>query len=128
MSEKKHNYDHHHPNSTHIKKQQHWLSTTEETRDDGGGGVGTPLHQSSTDRRRSQKWLWDLTVGSLRLCVTGWQGVKRKTKIYIERGREEGIKREKERVALFFFAEHIDTPFVSLAHSNLHTQYAAAVW
>lgn len=27
-----------------------------------------------------------------------------------------------------FFAEHIDTPFVSLAHSNLHTQYAAAVW
>lgn len=94
----------------------------------GVGGVGAPLHQSSTDRRRGQKWLWDLTVGSLRLCVTGWQGVKRKTKIYVERGREEGIKREKERVALFFFAEHIDTPFVSLAHSNLHTQYAAAVW
>lgn len=26
------------------------------------------------------------------------------------------------------FLLSVDTPFVSLAHSNLHTQYAAAVW
>lgn len=86
------------PNSPHIKKQQHWLSTTEETGDDGGGGGGDTspsiLHRQETES--------EMAVGSLRLCVTGWQGVKRKTKIYIERGREEGIKREKERVALFF--------------------------
>lgn len=80
---------------------------------------------SSADRRRSQKWA--SAVGSLHLC--DWYGVgeeRRGKQRYIERGREDRSKRE--RSGWPFFAEHIDTPFVSLAHSNLHTQYAAAVW
>lgn len=43
------------------------------------------------------------------------------------RGREQGNIREGKELDGPFL-QSIDTPFVSLAHSNLHTQYAAAVW
>lgn len=123
MSEKKPENDGHLPpppplpRTPHFKKQQHWLSTTEVTGDDGGpprAGGG------------SQKWA--SAVGSLHLC--GWYGAGEEggggQQRYIERGGEDRSKRG--RSGWPFFAEHIDTPFVSLAHSNLHTQYAAAVW
>lgn len=115
MSEKKNAGHPPLPRTPHFKKQQHWLSTTEVTGDDGGPpqtGHGV----------RNGRRLWDLYI-----CVTGTGGRGGRGKQrYIERGGEDGSNRE--RSGWPFFAEHIDTPFVSLAHSNLHTQYAAAVW
>lgn len=43
-------------------------------------------------------------------------------------GRERGGETGKGKELDGPFLQSIDTPFVSLAHSNLHTQYAAAVW
>lgn len=40
---------------------------------------------------------------------------------------EEGRNRDRRELDGPFL-QSIDTPFVSLAHSDLHTQYAAAVW
>lgn len=53
---------------------------------------------------------------------------ERGTKVWRKtRGREQGHNKEGKELDGPFL-QSIDTPFVSLAHSNLHTQYAAAVW
>lgn len=57
---------------------------------------------------------------------------KREERRYREEGREEGRESRGEngegKELDGPFLQSVDTPFVSLAHSNLHTQYAAAVW
>lgn len=54
---------------------------------------------------------------------------KREERRYRERRGEESRGRTGKGKELDGpFLQSIDTPFVSLAHSNLHTQYAAAVW
>lgn len=58
----------------------------------------------------------------------GWRGGERGDKgVQKDDVGEEEKNREKELDGPFFL-QSIDTPFVSLAHSDLHTQYAAAVW
>lgn len=63
----------------------------------------------------------------------GWRGGARGRKEGMEKDEGTGAGgskgttgREKEQDGPFL--QSVDTPFVSLARSNLHTQYAAAVW
>lgn len=59
----------------------------------------------------------------------GWRGGKREGSEGIQKYKrgEDGKNREEKELDGPFF-QSVDTDFVSLAHSNLHTQYAAAVW
>lgn len=93
--EKKDNYDHP-PNSPILKnntgcQQRKWRETMV-----GGGDLSIGPPPTGDGVRNG----CDLSI-----CVwlvQGWPGVQRKTKTCIERGREEGINREKEWVALLF--------------------------
>lgn len=59
----------------------------------------------------------------------GWRGGERGNRgVQKDDVGEEEKNREEKELDGPFFLQSIDTPFVSLAHSNLHTQYAAAVW
>lgn len=55
-----------------------------------------------------------------------WQEGNGEGKESVQRDMMVPNKEEKELDGLFL--QSITTPFVSLAHSNLHIQYAAAVW
>jgi len=103
----------------------------ERQRDDHSVGR---LQRGDTGERWQSKWCrrWDHTVWSLSVCdLRTSNGLARRE----GRGKAEGNKgtqrqREESREEKELdgpFLQSIDTPFVSLAHSNLHTQYAAAV-
>lgn len=102
-----------------------------------------PLRCSSADRRRGRDVAVEVAAAAVvSHCVVftslcDWRtskGSARREKrqgnggIETDEGTRAGGQQGGEGAGWPFFLQSTDTPFVSLAHSNLHTQYAAAVW
>lgn len=87
------------------------------------------LHKQETEARGGSRCVGGQITLMFLICV--WLGAS-KGLARESRGKRRYTERQQRRKweegAGWSFSQSIDTPFVSLVHSNLHTQYAAAVW